>query len=87
MTLHLLSQPPSHPALKLCLAARAEAAPLVLIGDGTYCANTLTQTQQQYTFALADDCRARGLSPAVKLISYQEFVELTCQHNPIQSWY
>ncbi len=87
MTLHILSQPPSHSAFKQCLAARAQGAPLVLIGDGVYCAATLDAKQLQNTYALLDDCKARGLTPNIETIDYPLFVELTCQHNPIQTWY
>lgn len=87
MTLHILSQPPSHSAFKQCLAVRAQGAPLLLIGDGVYCAATLDGNQQLNTYALIDDCNARGLTPNIETIDYPRFVELTCQHNPIQTWY
>lgn len=89
MTLHILSQPPSHCAYKSCLEHLAEKDTLILINDGVYALQTPhLHTKSRNIFALEHDVAARGIDANTQqLINYDTFVELSCQHNPIQSWY
>lgn len=87
MTLHILNHGPCHPSFKQCVATFQENDAIILIGDGTYCAEILKISHHESAYALVDDCRARGITPSIATINYSEFVELTCKHNPIQTWY
>lgn len=94
MTLHIVSQSPEASlALASCLRLIAAHDVVILINDGTYAlasqktalANLISEHR---LFALADDLTLRGLTNHETIaISYERFVELSCQHNPIQSWY
>ena len=91
MTLHILSQPPSHSAHKSCLEHLTAEDTLILINDGVYALQTplfSSACKSQHVFALEADTLARGIKTNTEqLINYDTFVELSCQHNPIQSWY
>lgn len=93
MTLHILSQPPSHNAYKSCLEHLASDDILVLINDGVYALQIADdelndKVRANKVFALKDDAQSRGISAQPKThISYEKFVELSCAHSPSQSWY
>ena len=88
MTLHILSQAPSHSANHSCFKHAQAGETVILINDGAYSLHQDLRTDITIV-ALEDDTKARGIREdhAAKLISYSEFVELTTQHSPIQSWY
>ncbi len=94
MTLHIVSQSPeAGPALASCLRVIAANDVVILMNDGIYAlasqkATLLPLIAEHRLFALADDLKLRGLKGfEAQAISYERFVELSCQHNPIQSWY
>ena len=83
-------------ALNNCLAVFAEGDAIIFIGDGAYALATNHDALQAHAskgavFALLDDALARGLNnPTLQdcqMLNHAGFVALTCQHNPLQSWY
>lgn len=91
MTLHILSQPPSHNAYQSCLQHLTPQDTLILINDGVYALQDplfSTTCRSQQVFAIAADTQARGITTKhQQAIDYDAFVALSCQHSPIQSWY
>ncbi|MDZ7924820.1 MAG: sulfurtransferase complex subunit TusB [Marinagarivorans sp.] len=94
MTLHIVSQSPeAGPALASCLRVIAGDDVVILLNDGIYAlasqkATLLPLIAERRLFALADDLKLRGFKGfEAQTINYERFVELSCQHNPIQSWY
>ena len=93
MTLHIISQPPSHNAFQSGISHVSSTDVVVLINDGVYglaqaLAGTWPALARQAVFALEHDSLARGISAEPSaLIDYDTFVALTSRHNPIQSWY
>ncbi|HEY7772440.1 MAG TPA: sulfurtransferase complex subunit TusB [Marinagarivorans sp.] len=93
MTLHILSQPPSHNAFQSGISHVSEGDVVLLINDGVYGLNqalsgTWPSVARQAVFALEQDSLARGITAEPSaLIDYDAFVALTSRHNPIQSWY
>lgn len=98
--LHICNQSPFESQhLKQAIELAMPEQALVLIENGVYgaLANAPVASQLQSSigqglkcYVLECDLSARGLGePAVgiKAISMTEFVELTSQHSPIQSWY
>ncbi len=97
--LHIINKSPSSSnALANCLRLAADGDAILLIEDGVLAALVNTNlkhltpaTLKKYTFfVLKPDIEARGIIdnilPAIKLIDYDGFVELTLQYHPIQSW-
>lgn len=86
MTLHIISQN-CPKTLENCMATLASSDAIIFINDGVY---ALVSHQKQLgnvsTFALEHDMKARGIETN-NTINYAQFVALSCQHNPIQSWY
>lgn len=86
MTLHILSQ--NNPQiLANCLCTSVSGDVIILINDGVY--NLATQPNfgdHLKVYALDEDTKTRGLS-FKNTLSYKEFVALSCQHTPIQTWY
>lgn len=86
--------------IRLLDADVQRSATILLIEDGVYSAvadaqNDLTMVlakpENKFSlYALRPDVIARGLLdkllPNVQLINYEDFVDLTVQHYPIQSW-
>lgn len=95
--LHTVNKSPyNHAALAECLRVCDGQAHLVLIEDGVYAALAGGEWIARLgglagVYALAPDVAARGLSGridgAVQLIDYAGFVQLCCEHTPIQSWF
>ncbi len=89
MTLHIVSQ--NNPlALKNCLAVAAADDALMFINDGVYALAThAALAKRPLIYALEEDIKARGLtlSQTVNRIHYRQFVALSCEYNPVQSWY
>ena len=100
MTLHTLNKSPfQQQTYQTCFAALNLDSHLVLLEDGVYAthkhspANALIQAfldKGGKISAIATDLRARGIETpllGIDLIDYVGFVQLCCEHNPIQSWY
>jgi tRNA 2-thiouridine synthesizing protein B len=95
-TLHTLNKAPnSHSALwQSCLAAIKPDDTLLLIEDGVYALASSTQllnhNQATSVLYLKTDVEARGLhaftSPS-QLVSDKQFVELSCSHHKVVSWF
>lgn len=95
--LHIINKAPQNPALANCLRYGGGQATVLLIEDGVYAAVAATAWVERLlesgrqVHVLEPDVLARGLSdridPRVSRVDYSGFVELCCQHTPIQSWY
>jgi len=81
--------------IQKCLAIAKEEDAILFIEEGVYAlANPSFDKNklQSYSnlYALKADVKARGLTDLlvsqIKLIDYEQFVELTEQHEVIQSW-
>ena len=94
-TLHVLSHSPfSDQRLHSCLRLLGSDDAIVLSGDAVY---ALTPGSQPWAslasvgvavFALFEDAQARALpsNPAVELLDYPAFVELTLAYDKVNSW-
>ncbi len=94
--LHIVNKSPSGShALTECLRLCSRRDRLLLIEDGVYAAvgdgveQLLTATP--HVAVLREDLLARGLAEKVDaritVVDYAGFVQLCCDHNPIQSWF
>ena len=89
MSLHLIFSPTG---AKACLDRCSPDDRLVLLGDGVYAANQLTQSPVSAAAIdmMASDAEARGMTAGVQggigLIDYKQFVGLTEKHSPVVSW-
>lgn len=100
-TLHTINKSPFvGNFVQSCLAIAQPNHAVVLLEDGVYSLLPNNPSQAALTaftgaggkvYALECDINARGLNEHtaahIQLISYAEFVDLCCVHNPIQSWY
>ena len=97
--LHIINQSPSNSnSLESCLKIIDRHDVILFIENAvvatlintsfTPLLNQVLETNKIYV--LEPDLAARGLLdkviPAIQLINYAEFVELTIKHYPIQSW-
>jgi|TARA_B110000977_G_scaffold12695_1_gene16134 sulfur relay protein TusB/DsrH len=83
MSLHLVFNTAGYEA---CLKRKLSDDPIILLGDGVYCA---TQLEGGNIHALEIDAQVRGMSLAqskAKPIDYDAFVALTELHSPVVSW-
>lgn len=84
--LHIISKTKN---LESCLRITQNNDVILLIEDGVEAAAQNIQSNLQI-YALKPDLESRKLldkvSPNIKLINYEEFVDLTVQHHPIQTW-
>lgn len=84
--LHLVSKAKS---LESCLRVAQDNDVILLIEDGVETATQNIKSNLQF-YALKSDLESRELldkiSPHIKLINYEEFVDLTLQHHPSQTW-
>lgn len=98
--LHTVNKSPtSSNCLESCLRYAAEGSAILLIEDGVYAClsgSTATATVSDVMknfewYALEADLSARGISDrvidGVKMIGYEEFVELAASHDKVQSWF
>ena len=79
-----------------CLKVANGDDAVLLIEDGVYAVDNATTsptassaTSSPAMYALREDVLARGLTgraTEVELIGYDDFVRLTCDHQPIVSW-
>ncbi|WP_261841007.1 sulfurtransferase complex subunit TusB [Aliamphritea ceti] len=97
MSLHTLNKAPGNStALQDCLNSLQAGDALLLIEDGVYAALNAYDELFQHAKSLGVDCYvleadtdARGLKALNSLFttaSYNTFVELSCQHQPVVSW-
>ena len=98
--LHTVNKSPfEKDSLETCIAHALEGSSVLLIEDGVYAAanGTLmelpirTAMQRLSFYALANDCKARGLAEAelidgIDLVDYGGFVDLVTGHDSVQSW-
>lgn len=91
--LHIVNQSPfTSNSLESCLRVAQSNDVILLIEDAVLAVGwaELAKPNKFTIYALKSDIEARGLSDKViakiKLIDYAEFVELTVQHHPIQTW-
>ena len=99
-SLHIVNKSPfEHSALDSCLRLAKSGASILLIEDATYAlragsaaAQTLSKALDRFkVFALTPDMDARGLPQSasidgVSFVDYAGFVELTTQHDKVNSW-
>ena len=94
--LHIVNKSPhGNPALRDCLRFCDRNDVLLLIEDGVYAAigehpeSLLAVTPN--ICVLSEDLSARGLlgriDSRVTAVDYAGFVQLCCEHHPIQSWF
>lgn len=84
--------------LASCLHYAPPNSAILFIEDGVYAAIQATELAEKLKkvfsyfkfYALKPDVETRGilekLLPEIQLIDYAEFVDLTLQHHPIQTW-
>lgn len=90
----------SHNTLKSCLSVCQSRDSILLIEDGVFSGilNAPTALQLESArlegveiFALFEDIEARGLqeklAPGITVVDYTGFVQLSIDHNCVQSWY
>lgn len=94
--LHTLSASATSSAFADCLQLLCKDDALVLMGDGVYCALAHSASRDQMLstnvqlYLLNDDAVAAGISSRVsdtRLISIDQLVELSEQHERQQAWY
>ncbi|MBC3374953.1 sulfurtransferase complex subunit TusB [Pseudomonas sp. SWRI92] len=94
-TLHVLSHSPfGDNRLASCLRVLGSEDALLLCGDATYALQPGTvpfetlQSGSRKVFVLAEDAQARALPVPdwAEAIDYPAFVELSIQHDKVNSW-
>ncbi|MBX9405766.1 sulfurtransferase complex subunit TusB [Pseudomonas baetica] len=94
-TLHVLSHSPfGDDRLTSCLRLIGSADALLLSGDAVYALQPNTapfaalQNRQIKLFVLAEDAQARAVQVPdwAQAIDYPAFVELSIQHDKVNSW-
>ena len=98
--LHIINKSPfDRNSLDSCLRLAKADSPILLIEDGIYAVqkNTAAADKMQQAlanhpvYALRPDLQARGINPdniidGISLVDYDGFVELTIEHDKLQSW-
>ena len=99
-TLHTVNKSPfERNALESCLRLAKKGSSVLLFEDGvigamqnTKFSEKVTQAMKNLSFyVLSPDIKARGLNDnkvidGIKVIDYDGFVDLTTEHNTVQSW-
>ena len=99
-TLHTVNKSPfERNTLTSCLRLAKRGSSVLLFEDGVIGAMQNTKYSEKITRAMNDfsfyvlgpDIRARGLSDSnvvdgIKIIDYDGFVDLTTEHETVQSW-
>lgn len=94
--LHIVNKSPlGSSALDQCLRLCGSDDTLLLIEDGVYAATKALAEPLLRSAAtvrvLREDVDARGLGPHLdarfEQVDYAGFVQLCCDHTPVQSWY
>jgi tRNA 2-thiouridine synthesizing protein B len=100
-TLHTINKSPfSHATLASCLQVCGKQDGILLLEDGVFgalnsapCAEELSAIIDAGVkiYALAGDVNARGLQEKLRkdvtMTDYNGFVQLSIEHNCVQSWY
>jgi len=100
-TLHTINKSPfSHATLASCLQVCGSQDGILLLEDGVFGAlNSSPCTEELSTmikmgvkvYALSGDINARGLQEKLRsdvlVTDYNGFVQLSIEHNCVQSWY
>ena len=90
MSLHLIFSPAG---ARACLHRWSADDRILLLGDGVYAANQLTQSHVPANAIdmLASDAEARGITENergdIRRIDYKQLVGLTEEHSLIVSWH
>ncbi len=96
--LHLVNKSPfERQAFESCLSVARKGSAILLIEDGVYAALKNTPFEGKISETLKDvkicvlgpDLEARGVDQViegVEVVDYGGFVDLTTEHNPVQSW-
>ncbi|MEM7294142.1 MAG: sulfurtransferase complex subunit TusB [Pseudomonadota bacterium] len=98
--LHIVNKSPfEHTSMNACLRLAKKGASIIFIEDGTYAlrpgstvADKIATAMQDYrVYALEPDMVARGLSKDAALqgvfwVDYAGFVQLTTEHDKVNSW-
>ena len=97
--LHIVNKSPfERNNFESCLKHASKGSAILFIEDGIYAALKGTQASSQVQAAMKDfkfyvlspDVEARGMQgrvlDGVDAVDYGGFVELTAQHNAVQSW-
>ena len=99
-TLHIVNKSPfERNTLHSCLRLAKKGSAVLLFEDGVIGAIKNTKFSEKITGAMGDfsffasgpDIKARGLSnnsviDGINVIDYNGFVDLTTEHNTVQSW-
>ena len=99
-TLHTVNKSPfERNTLESCLRLAKKGSSVLLFEDGvigamqnTKFSETVANAMSNFSFyVLGPDIKARGLSDnkvidGIKVIDYDGFVDLTTEHNTVQSW-
>jgi len=100
-TLHTINKSPfSHTTLTSCLQVCGQQDGILLLEDGVFgalqsapCAEDMSDMIEKgiKVYALASDINARGLQEKIRkdivVTDYNGFVQLSIEHNCVQSWY
>ena len=90
-TLHIVNK--TGQPFSLCLRSLGEHDVILFIEDGVYNLHASPEALAdigQTIYALASDCRARGVlidGDRIRLASMDDFIELTEQHSKTLSWF
>ena len=99
MLLHTVSKSPANSsALASALRSALPGSHILLLEDGVYAALAgsaalaqLVDSSDIRCYALTEDVAARGLQdlldPAIELVDYSGFVQLSVECHAVQSWY
>jgi len=96
--LHIINKSPhSHHCLDECLRVCSASDAIILIEDGVYAALNASDAAARLLaktaaiHVLQPDAAARGIAnriaAGIAAVDYAGFVQLCCEHTPIQSWY
>ncbi len=97
--LHIVNKSPfERNSLKSCIRLAEEGSSVLLIEDGVYAAMQNTSVADQVSaatglkfYVLGPDLKARGMSEeklidGISVVDYGGFVDLTAEHDVVQSW-
>ena len=98
--LHTVNKSPfERNTLESCLRLAKKGSAVLLFEDGVIGAMQNTKFSDKVSQAMSDlsfyvlgpDIKARGLSEkkvidGIKVVDYNDFVDLTAEHNAVQSW-
>ncbi|HBR97936.1 MAG TPA: sulfurtransferase complex subunit TusB [Gammaproteobacteria bacterium] len=98
--LHIVNQSPfERDSLASCLTLSLPGAGILLIEDAVVAVRTgsrvaedlLAAMTDRHIYALGPDLDARGIArdtilPGIRCVDYAGFVQLTTEHNTLQSW-